>query len=189
MRRSRLRLHITRALSGIAASGLAMMLLLAAPGETRAGGCTFVAAVDPAPGSTGSSSVSAAVGEEITFWGTFIPGAQVDLTFMDGGVPYGDFTPAIADAEGDILFVFDFQPGQEGAWTVTAGVAGTECAGTVAVMVTAASGEPTVAPSPSGMSNTATYVAQPRGAPDSVLLTVAVVVVLAAGVMLVRRPH
>lgn len=165
---------------------IAALLLVASPG--RAGGCTFVAAIDPDPGDPGSDSITAMVGEQITFWGTFIPGASVDLTFLHEGVPYGDFTPATADAEGDILFVFDFRDGQEGDWTVTAGVEATECAGTVDVTVTAAAGSPSA--SPSGMSNTATEERPtPRQAPESVLLTLAVLVVLSAGVTLLHRPR
>lgn len=190
MPRSRVSSLITRPLAGVVVGALALAFLLAAPGAVRAGGgCSFVAAVDPAPGDPGMGSVSAAVGEEITFWGTFIPGAQVDLTFTHAGVPYGDFTPAIADAEGDILFVHDFQSGQEGPWTVTAGVEGTECAGTVAVTVTATGSSPAASPSSPSVSDTATDPARPRTAPDSVLLTLAVVVLLAAGVTLVRRPR
>lgn len=158
----------------------ALAAALAVSSPSRAGGCTFVAAIDPDPGDPGSATVTAMVGEEITFWGTFIPGATVDLTFLDDGVPYGDFTPATADADGDILFVHDFSAGQEGAWTVIAGVEGTECAGSVDVTVTAAG----------GMSNTATQDRPTsRPAPESVLLTLAVVVLLSTGVTLLRRPR
>lgn len=166
---------------------VAALLVMASPG--RAGGCTFMAAIDPDPGDPGSDSITAMVGEEITFWGTFIPGASVDLTFLDDGMPYGDFTPATADADGNILFIFDFQAGQEGSWTVTAGVEGTECAGTVDVTVTAAAGG-APGPGPSGMSSTATAERPiPRPAPESVLLTLAVLVVLSAGLTLLRRPR
>ena len=112
---------------------------------TGAGGCTFVAALDPAPGDAGSESLTVAVDQEITFWGTLQPNAQVDLAFAIDGEPYGDFTPAVADADGKILFVHDFDPGQEGEWTVTASVADTECAGTVRLTVT---GEAGASPSP-----------------------------------------
>ena len=162
----------------LASAGAAQASVQPWPGALRgdsgqAGGdCEFVAAIAPEPGDAGSASVTAAVGQEITFWGSFVPEELVELTFEYDGVPFGDFTPATADAAGDILFVYDFSADQVGSWTVTAAVPATECAGPVEVTVTGRA------------SNTATA----QSAPESPLLTLGVALLLAASaVVMVRR--
>ena len=161
----------------LAWAGAAQASVQPGPGALRgdsgqAGGdCEFVAAIAPEPGDAGSASVTAAIGQEITFWGSFVPEELVELTFEHDGVPFGDFTPATADAAGEILFLHEFSADQVGSWTVTAAVPATECAGTVEVTVT-------------GASNTATA----QSAPESLLLTLGVALVLAASaVVMVRR--
>lgn len=103
---------------------------LAAPGD-----CILRAAVNPAAGDGGSTNLTVEPDVEITLWGSFMPGAQIDLDFTWNGAPYGDFTPGIADAQGDFLFLHSFPASQEGTWTVTASVEATECAGTVEISV------------------------------------------------------
>jgi len=128
---------------------VATLALTAIP--AAAGGCTFVAAIAPGPDDEGSPTLTAEVGEPITFWGTFVPNATVELLFEHDGVPFGDFTPGNADVAGAFLFVHDFVEGQEGTWTVTAAVPETECAGTVEVIVFAAAGAaptPVASPAP-----------------------------------------
>ncbi len=115
---------------------LAVTLAAAPPVAAAPGDCVLRAAIDPAPGDEGSTSITVEL-EEITFWGSFVPGAQIDLTFTWNGVPFGDFSPGIADAAGDFLFVHAFWGNQEGAWTVTASVPGADCAGAVDVTVSA----------------------------------------------------
>ncbi|MDQ3689169.1 MAG: CHRD domain-containing protein [Chloroflexota bacterium] len=102
-------------------------------------GCTFVAALGLTAGGEGSSSLTVAVGQDLVFWGYLIPLQTVDFTYVFNGQPFGDFTPSTADEEGYVLFVSSFRAGQEGVWTVTASVAGTECAATVELTVTPAS--------------------------------------------------
>lgn len=156
------RLVASSALAVLVAIPLGAGLLVTSPGPAAAGGCTFVAAVDPAPDEDGSQTLTVEVGEVITFWGTFVPNATVNLFFEHDGVPFGDFTPGIADASGEFLFIHDFTEGQEGSWTVTAAVPETECAGTVALTVLAAGGAPATP--------TATPTATPQPAvPDTAL--------------------
>lgn len=141
-------------------------------------GCTFVAAVgigpvDPPPDVTGSSSLTVDLDEEITFWGTFIPNAQIDLDFFHDGVPFGDYTPGTADANGYFLFVHEFNSlqDQQGVWRVVASVADTECAGEVTVTVL---GPASATPLPN------TAVAEGSAGPGGL---VGALVVLAAGLV------
>jgi hypothetical protein len=174
----------------LAASALALLLAIAVLALTAipaaAGGCTFVAAIAPGPDDEGSQTLTAEVGELITFWGTFVPNATVDLIFEHDGVPYGDFTPGTADSAGDFLFVHDFMDGQEGTWTVTAAVPETECAGTVEVIVAAAAGTaptPVASPAPA-LPDTAlarSHVPDGMGGP-----VVAVLVLVLAGAIVLR---
>jgi hypothetical protein len=114
------------------------------PGEPHGGAgpgdCALFAATDPQPGDEGSDMLTIAVDQEVTFWGSFVPNAWVDLTFLLGGEKIGDATPALADAEGSILFLWSFRAGE---WTVIASVPETECAGAVELTVTAEGSEPT----------------------------------------------
>ncbi len=131
--------HVGGALLGAAAL---LTLVALAPGRVGAGdGCTFVVAVNPDADDPGGTTLTVAPdvgGEvEVTFWGTFIPSAQVDLFFFFDGVPYGDFTPGTADAEGEFLFLHRFGDEDQGQWRVVASVAETECAGEVLVTVAA----------------------------------------------------
>jgi hypothetical protein len=98
-------------------------------------GCTFVAALGLTPGGEGTDALTVAVHEDLVFWGYLMPMETVEFTFTFNGEPFGDWTPLTADADGYVSFVHDFQPGQEGSWTVTASVPETECAGTVNVTV------------------------------------------------------
>jgi hypothetical protein len=157
-------------------SGAAQASVQPWPADLRAetgqagGDCDFVAAIAPGPGDTGATSITAAVDQEITFWGSFVPETLVELTYVHDGVPFGDFTPSTADAAGDILFVHEFTADQVGSWTVTAAVPATECAGTVEVTVV-------------GVSNTAAV--DPSA--DSPLLTLGVALVLSAALVIARR--
>jgi hypothetical protein len=160
----------------LALSGAAQASVQPWSGELHAeagqagGDCEFVAAIAPGPGDAGTTSITAAVGEEITFWGSFVPETLVELTYVHEGVPFGDFTPSTADAAGDILFVHEFTADQVGSWTVTAAVPATECAGTVEVTVI-------------GVSDTAAA----EQSAESPVLTLGVVLLLAAALVIVRR--
>jgi hypothetical protein len=182
-----------RAPSALAIAVLALLLAGATLALTAipaaAGGCTFVAAIAPGPDDEGSQVLTAEVGELITFWGTFVPDATVELTFEHDGVPFGDFTPGMADAAGEFLFVHDFMEGQEGVWTITAAVPETECAGTVEVTVVAAGGAaPTpVASSAPALPNTA--VAQPATADGIGGSATAVLVLMLAAAIMRRIRH
>ncbi len=106
--------------------------------------CFLVAAVDPGPDTEGSVDLDVTVGQELTFWGYFVPDATVNLNVFIDGVEFGDWTPATADAEGYVEFLFT--PDRPGDWGVEAGVADTICAAGVELTVSAAAA-PTPAPS------------------------------------------
>jgi hypothetical protein len=141
-----------------------------APGE-----CALVAAIEPQAGDAGSDALAVSVDQEVTFWGSFLPNEWVDLTFLQDGVKVGDATPALADAEGNILFLWNFRPAAE--WIVIASVSGTDCTGTVTLTVT----DPTATPQPS-LPDTAVNPA----VPTPVAPVLAVVALL--GAMLLRWP-
>jgi len=155
---------------------------LAAPGD-----CVLRVAVEPEPNDEGSTSLTAETDVELTLWGSFMPGAQIDLTFTWNGAPYGDFTPGTADAEGDFLFVHSFPASQVGEWTVTAGVEGTECAGTVEIEVVAA-GRASPAPSASAVPDTAASPPERAGsAATTAALTLLAALALVSGLRVVRQ--
>jgi hypothetical protein len=167
-------------------------IILAASGApVAAGGCTFVAAVDPAPDEVGSAALTVEVGDVVTLWGTFVPNATVELFFEHDGVPFGNFTPGIADAAGEFLFVHDFVEGQEGTWTVTAAVPETECAGTVTITVLAASGTtPSPTPTPAGTAQPLpdTAIATPmQQTTTAIVFVIALLGALTAGAALAVR--
>lgn len=156
-------------------------VVLAAPGD-----CVLRAAVDPAAGDEGSTSLTVEPDVEVTLWGSFIPNAQIDLEFTWNGAPHGDFTPGIADAEGDFLFLHSFPPSQVGTWTVTASVEATECAGSVEISVSAA-GAVSPGASPSALPNTALTRPAEAGAaatvPAVAVLATALATALAFGML------
>ena len=182
MHRPRLRVTpIVASLAIIALTTIGAGNVLAAPGD-----CVLRVAVAPGPHDEGGTSLTVEPDVELTLWGSFVPGAQIDLTFTWNGAPYGDFTPGTADAEGDFLFVHSFPASQVGEWTVTAGVEGTECAGTVEIDVVAA-GSASSAPAPSPLPDTAAASgAHARSAATTAALTLLAALAFAFGVRAVR---
>ena len=115
---------------------------------TPGGPCGLAAGLDPAAEARADLVVPA--GQEFRVWGSFFPIVFVDVRFLRGGELIRAEQVLSDNGQGYIEVPITFLPGEEGEWTVSAGVPGSQCVAAVAVTVTGASGGATLAiPAPS----------------------------------------
>jgi hypothetical protein len=104
-----------------------------------------------AEGGEPAASATVAVGESLEVHGWFPSGENgehappVFVRLEKDGVEQAVFTDVETDEHDEILLVIEFEPGDEGQWTVTAGGENTGCGGSAEVTVI---GAPEATPAP-----------------------------------------
>lgn len=149
--------------------------------------CEMLAFTEANP--EGGAQITATVGEPVDLEGFFVGGADVNFSLIHGDEEAGTAT-FTADDEGFLGVTVDFEPGDEGVWTIIATVPDTECAAEVQVTVVAAPAAPPPAtPTPASpgplLPNT---TSMPPGH-SATALGLLLIVCSAAVVLLPRRPR
>jgi CHRD domain len=145
--------------------------------------CVMLAFTEANP--EGGEVVTTTVGEPVELEGFFVGGADVNFSLFLGDEEASTAT-FTADDEGFVFVTVEFEPGDEGVWTIVASVPETECAAEVQVTVLAAPAPPAT-PTPASpaplLPNT---TSMPQGDPATAL-GLLLIVSSAAALLLPRR--